>query len=266
VLWPIAITKDGLRSKVQPVMDASAGLDPFRAEIRLLQIAAEIDGRMVAMVIDLRRVRITSPALEPLWKCRLIGHNLSFDAKMLLAHGIEIPDENILDTILMAGLVLRGQPNKHRLGSRRPSLGIAAADPEKLKREDHWSLLAPGGDVSPPRSGEALPLIQKLELGQGDLLRLVCLGFGLHLLLTFLLHPLVDANGFRIACGGPGGLLTHPSILDNLALAVLSSDQNSPHLTLQKRSRRPNDPAGPPQPNACDQLSWRARRDLHRVP
>jgi hypothetical protein len=72
-----------------------------------------------------------------------------------------------------------------------------------------------------------LLLIQKLQLGQGDLLRLVRLGFGLHLLLTFLLHPLVDANGFRIACGGPGGLLTHPSILDNLASGVvLLSDQN----------------------------------------
>jgi hypothetical protein len=35
---------------------------------------------------------------------------------MLLAHGIEIPDENILDTIVMSGLVLRGQPDKHRPG------------------------------------------------------------------------------------------------------------------------------------------------------
>jgi DNA polymerase I-like protein with 3'-5' exonuclease and polymerase domains len=128
VLWPIAITKDGRRSMVQPVMDASAGLDPFRAEIRLLQIAAEIDGRAVSVVIDIRGVPITSPALEPLWKCRLIGHNLSFDAKMLLAHGIEIPDENILDTILMSGLVLRGQPNKHRPGSRRPSLADAVKE------------------------------------------------------------------------------------------------------------------------------------------
>src|SRR5918994_3253130 len=131
---------------------------------------------------------------------------------------------------------------------------VAAADPEKLKREDHWSLLASAGDVSPPRSGEALLLIQKLELGQGDFLRFVCLGFGLHLLLTFLLHPLVDANGFRIACGGPGGLLTHPSILDKFGFGGAVVDQNSPRLTLQKRSRSPNDPAGPPQPNACDHL------------
>jgi hypothetical protein len=90
---------------------------------------------------------------------------------------------------------------------------IAAADPEKLEREDHWSLLASGGDRSPPRSGEALLLIQKLELGQGDLLRLI-----------------LDKFGF-------GGAVV---------------DQNSPRLTLQKRSRGPNDPAGPPQPNACD--------------
>jgi hypothetical protein len=47
IAWPIAVTKEGRRSKVQPRMDTSAGLDPFRAEVRLLQVAAEIEGRMV---------------------------------------------------------------------------------------------------------------------------------------------------------------------------------------------------------------------------
>jgi hypothetical protein len=42
-------------------MDTSAGLDPFRAEVRLLQVAAEIDGRMVVLVIDLRHVPLSSP-------------------------------------------------------------------------------------------------------------------------------------------------------------------------------------------------------------
>ena len=33
--WPVAITKDGRRSKMQVPMDTSAGLDSFRAEVRL---------------------------------------------------------------------------------------------------------------------------------------------------------------------------------------------------------------------------------------
>jgi hypothetical protein len=104
VRWPIAITRDGRRSKVQAAMDTSAALDPFRAEVRLLQVAAEIDRRTVALVIDLRRVPLESLALAPLWHQKLVGHNLSFDAKMLMANGVEIADENLVDTILMAGL------------------------------------------------------------------------------------------------------------------------------------------------------------------
>jgi DNA polymerase-1 len=125
VMWPIAITKDGRRSKMQPSMDTSAALDPFRAEVRLLQVAAEIEGRMLALVIDLRQVPRGSPALAPLWRCRLVGHNLSFDLKMLVANGIQIADANLVDTILLAGLVLRGGEDPRREGSRRPSLAEA---------------------------------------------------------------------------------------------------------------------------------------------
>ena len=91
-------------------------------------MAAEIEGRSVALVIDLRRVPLGSPALAPLWRCRLVGHNLSFDAKMLLANGIEIPDENVVDTILMSGLVLRGVADGRREGLRRPSLAEAVKE------------------------------------------------------------------------------------------------------------------------------------------
>ena len=126
--WPIAVTKDGRRSKLQPKMDTSPGLDPFRAEVRLLQIAAEIDGKTVVLVIDLRRVPLSSPALAPLWRCKIIGHNLSFDAKMLIASGVHIADENPADTILMAGLALRGVEDTRREGSRRPSLADAVRE------------------------------------------------------------------------------------------------------------------------------------------
>jgi DNA polymerase I len=126
--WPINVTKDGRRSKVQAIVDTSAALDPFRAEVRLLQVAAQIGGSMVALVIDLRRVPLNSPALAPLWRCRLVGHNISFDAKMLAANGVRIADANLVDTILMAGLVLRGVEDVRRQGSRRPSLADAVRE------------------------------------------------------------------------------------------------------------------------------------------
>ena len=126
--WPIGVTKDGRRSKLQTKMDTSPALDPFRAEIRLLQVAAEIECRIVVLVIDLRHVPLGSPALAPLWRCKMVGHNLSFDAKMLVANGVPIADENLVDTILMAGLVLRGVEDARREGSRRPSLAVAVKE------------------------------------------------------------------------------------------------------------------------------------------
>jgi DNA polymerase I len=128
IQWPIAITKDGRRSKTQAAMDTSAALDPFRAEVRLLQVAADIAGRSVALVIDLRHVPLCSPALAPLWQKKLVGHNLSFDAKMLMANRIKLAGDNLVDTILMSGLVLRGEADKRRPGSRRPSLATAVQE------------------------------------------------------------------------------------------------------------------------------------------
>jgi hypothetical protein len=128
VAWPIVVTKQGRRSKMQPSMDTSAGLDPFRAEVRLLQVAAEIEGGMVVLVVDLRHVPLSSPALSPLWCCKLVGHNLSFDVKMLMAKGVQIADENLVDTILLEGLVLRGVEDTRREGSRRPSLADAVQE------------------------------------------------------------------------------------------------------------------------------------------
>jgi hypothetical protein len=143
IAWPIAVTKDGRRSKMQVPMDTSAGLDPFRAEVRLLQAAAEIEGRMVVLVIDLRHMPLRSPALAPLWRCKLVGHNVGFDVKMLMANGVQIADENLVDTILLAGLVLRGVQDERRAGSRRPSLADAVkealgADLPKTSQVSPW--------------------------------------------------------------------------------------------------------------------------------
>ena len=57
----------------------------------------------------------------------MIGHNLSFDAKMLVANGVPVVDGNLVDTILMAGLVLRGV-DERREGLRRPSLAVAVKE------------------------------------------------------------------------------------------------------------------------------------------
>jgi DNA polymerase I-like protein with 3'-5' exonuclease and polymerase domains len=127
IAWPIAVTKKGRRSKAQPRMDTSAALDPFRAEVRLLQVAAEIEGRMVVLVIDLRCVPLSS-ALAPLWCCKVVGHNLSFDVKMLMPKDVQIANENLVDTILLAGLVLRGVEDVRREGSRRPPLADAVQE------------------------------------------------------------------------------------------------------------------------------------------
>ena len=126
--WPIAVTKDGRRSKLQAKMDTSPALDPFRAEVRLLQVAARSIAEWWCSSSTCDTFRCSSPALAPLWRCKMIGHNLSFDAKMLVANGVHIADENLVDTILMAGLVLRGVEDARREGSRRPSLAVAVKE------------------------------------------------------------------------------------------------------------------------------------------
>ena len=47
---------------------------------------------------------------------------------MLMANGVQIADENLVDTILLAGLVLRGVEDVRREGSRRPSLADAVKE------------------------------------------------------------------------------------------------------------------------------------------
>jgi DNA polymerase-1 len=47
---------------------------------------------------------------------------------MIMAKGVQIADENLVDTILLAGLVLRGVADRRREGSRRPSLADAVQE------------------------------------------------------------------------------------------------------------------------------------------
>ena len=118
--------------------DAGAALDPLKAEVRLLQIATESK----ALVINLRKVPLSSPALSPVWRCALVGHNLSFDIKMLMANGVDLSGAVIVDTILLSGLFLRGEPDNRREGTRRPSLGTAVKEalgvtlPKEMQQSD----------------------------------------------------------------------------------------------------------------------------------
>jgi DNA polymerase-1 len=119
--------------------DAEAALDPLKAEVRLLQIATESK----ALVLDLRKVHLSSPALMPIWRGALVGHNLSFDIKMLMANGVDFGDTEIIDTILLSGLFLRGEPDNRREGTRRPSLAIVVKEaigvtPPKQMQQSDW--------------------------------------------------------------------------------------------------------------------------------
>ena len=125
-------------------METFAALDPFRAEVRLLQVAAEIEGRMLVLVIDLRNVPLGSPALAPLWCCKLVGHNLGFDVKMLMANGVEIADENLVDTILLAGTRAGRGHGDHRLPT--PSRRRSRLTCQRHLRSRH------GGAIGSPKS------------------------------------------------------------------------------------------------------------------
>ncbi len=117
---------------------AATALDPLKAEVRLLQIATESK----ALVIDLRKVHLSSPALSPIWRCALVGHNLNFDIRMLMANGVDLSGAEIVDTILLSGLFLRGEPDNRREGTRRPSLAIAVKEalgvtlPKEMQNSD----------------------------------------------------------------------------------------------------------------------------------
>jgi hypothetical protein len=40
-----------------------------------------------------------------------LSRNLSFDAKMLMANGVDLSSAEIVDTLLLSGLFVRGEPD-----------------------------------------------------------------------------------------------------------------------------------------------------------
>jgi DNA polymerase I len=122
---PLIITPEGAISSKQPSWNNDAGLDPYRAEVRVLSLWNPRGGD--ALVIDLRHVPI-SALPKVLWNARLVFYNATFDTKHLLHAGAPLQADKLLCSMLFAGFVARGQPFNNREGDRRPSLAIAAKE------------------------------------------------------------------------------------------------------------------------------------------
>ena len=103
--------------------NTDAGLDPYRAEVRILSLWNPRGGD--ALVIDLRQVPISELPKE-LWNACLVFHNATFDTKHLLHSGAPLHADKLLCSMLVAGFVVRGESSRSRVGSRRPSLAVAA--------------------------------------------------------------------------------------------------------------------------------------------
>jgi DNA polymerase-1 len=120
--FSIALTRRGELAKHQPGWkDRGLGLDPHRSDIRLVAVYGGGDS---VGVIDLRR---TGPEpLRALALRRLVAHNAEFEAKFMLAAGIEPADLSC--SMLAAGLVARGKSSRKIDGTRRPALADAALE------------------------------------------------------------------------------------------------------------------------------------------
>jgi len=81
---PVKFRKNGHPYKQQPKVENTAGLDPHRGEIRLIQLYA---GDGVCWVIDV--FRTGTAVLKPLRRMHLVAHNAQFEALFLCALGIE---------------------------------------------------------------------------------------------------------------------------------------------------------------------------------
>jgi DNA polymerase-1 len=116
----------------------TTGLDPFTSDVRLVQVA-DTSGR--ACVVDVQKV---PPAeLQPvLDRARLlIGHNLKFDLRHLMAAGLTLPRDiggRVFDTMLASQVLWSGDRAKtHKLSDlTQRHLGVAL---DKTAQLSDWS-------------------------------------------------------------------------------------------------------------------------------
>ena len=96
------------------------------------------------MVIDADVIPVTDAALLPVWRSKLWIHNAAFDVKHLIAAGVDLNHAEIIDTMLLAGMVYRCDPNPNRPAPSRPSLAkyakaAAGIDLPKSGQVSNWA-------------------------------------------------------------------------------------------------------------------------------
>ena len=125
---PLVLNADGSVSKNQHRFKPEAPLDPHRSRIRLIQLAGVFrpGGPNRVVLIDADRIPVDHAALLPLWRSKLWIHNAAFDVKHLIAAGVDLSHAEIVDTMLLAGMVHRCEPNPRRPAPTRPSLATYA--------------------------------------------------------------------------------------------------------------------------------------------
>ena len=121
---PLVMKDDGSLASKQHRYAPEAALDPHRSRIRLIQIAGvhRPGGPNRVVVIDADVIPVTDAALRPIWSSKLWIHNAAFDVKHLIAAGIDLGHAEIIDTMLLAGMVHRCDPNPYLPAPSRPSL------------------------------------------------------------------------------------------------------------------------------------------------
>ncbi len=150
---PLVLRADGSLASKQPRYAPEAPLDPSRSRIRLVQIAGahRAGGPNRVVVIDADQIRVTDAALAPVWRSKLWVHHAAFDVKHLLAAGVDLSHAEIVDTMLLAGMAHRCDPDPRLPAPTRPSLAkyakaAAGIDLPKSGQVSDWARPVLSGD------------------------------------------------------------------------------------------------------------------------
>jgi hypothetical protein len=143
---PLKLKSDGSVACNQDRYAPEAALDPHRSRIRLIQIAGahRPGGPNRVVVIDTGLIAVTDAVLLPVWRSKLWIHNAAFDVKHLIAAGVDLSHAEIIDTMLLAGMVHRCDPAPHLPAPSRPSLAkyakaAAGLDLPKSGQVSDWA-------------------------------------------------------------------------------------------------------------------------------
>ena len=140
----------------------TTGLDPLTDRVRLIQLA--IPGRVV--ILDCFHVDpcVIRPLLER--TPRLIGHNLKFDLRFLLARGLPLPTgDRLFDTMLAAQLLAAGTEAFWDCGLAAVTQRELARSLDKTHQTADWSQELTDAHMEYAAADAAilLPLAHRLE-------------------------------------------------------------------------------------------------------